>query len=452
MRLGLNCVHWDARNDLRDLTEALGSLVDVVVYSPTTLDPAPKGVEVRALEKPTVRDRLLMRVWNWAGELPRWDDQLLMALVAGNGPTSPSEIARMRAATRVRSLLPVKVGRRFLFSTLARSFCRDDLRDVDAFLFLTNVDRDLQTLKLWAAAMETGKPTALYVTSWDHSSNARLRWGGFQRYFVWARAMERDLWEDHNVYPTACRQVGASLFSLLERFLREPLSRPIQEPYVLFACALGNERLARRELELASELAEALRRRWPSWKLVVRAYPMAKLGTLLEDICSQPNVHVDARFLECHKDRRLDPEEIEEKYQWLKHCELFVHVGTTLGLECAYLDRPQVLWVDPLAEREGGLSRTALNPHIVRYLRAGAWPYEVSSAEEIEGILENLATLKETFAAHNRELARISPLRNIEAIAGDLASGMREVLEARGAVGDNSEMTGRSLGKSEWHE
>ena len=110
---------------------------------------------------------------------------------------------------------------------------------------------------------------------------------------------------------------------------------------------------------------------------------------------------------------------------------MVVHLGTTLGWEACYFDRPVLfLAMDDLADRQGGKDILGLPQfihqyHNDRYMILKNFPNIVKKSTELNDTLRRALAAPAEFLAYNRTVAEATPLRSLDDIAADI---LRELL------------------------
>ena len=158
--------------------------------------------------------------------------------------------------------------------------------------------------------------------------------------------MADDLHDLQGIAPSNIEKLGANQFGYIDRYLQtrnEPAFQAKMFPfsYVYFGAAIGIPGLVEQEIEVIKEAASALAEACPTWKLVVRPYPVLREWERYEALKQIDNIVLDDAFRQA--DRSVSDDMIMQKFRAIEQAEVFLHMGTTLGVEAAYTATPSVI-------------------------------------------------------------------------------------------------------------
>lgn len=296
-----------------------------------------------------------------------------------------------------------------------------EIDDVDRFLVITEVANTFFLARL----IKKNVLIDMYVYSWDHACKHVTMSKRASRYLVWSEGIAEDLVELQGIDRERIKVVGATQLSFVKQYLenndnRTPVPRP--NNYVYYGCGIGYEALATVEAALIEKVADALERVAPDVTLLVRPYPMLKSNRHLEKIAQRTNVQLDQKYRVNQKGRSLRDCDIFEKLRLQEHALAFLHCGTTMGLEGAYLDTP-VLFLD-LENLGGGRGERQFRQFVHQYHNEKYMIHDSINCVRTESELENALRLAvardDQLLAYNRHIRRGIELRDLENI--DLVS------------------------------
>jgi hypothetical protein len=428
MKLGVLLQYWDTRNDVRLLVAELARRFDVVLLAQERdrklFENSPYAVRY-------VGDRswFWSRFWGYCfllfGRIPRsrrnyYIDEYfkLEALTTG-------QKLRVGALLRLSRVLP----KWFSFDAYARRLApqaRVELGDLDAIFMITEIC-DPGTL---GQALRQRKKTAAYLYSWDHAPKHKRMSQELDWYFTWNAPVGDDLVELQGVPAERIQPVGSTQLVYVRDYLRDAAARRRQlaDDYVYFGCATGSPKFVRQEVRLIAWVAETLRTVAPELKLLVRPHPFLGDWTLYEPLRALPNVAFDDAYRQRATSRALTWEMMVEKFNRLEHARAFIHLGTTLGFECAYFDTP-MLFLAP-EDFDFGLPRQnrmhLLNffgqYHLEKYLHLTKYPSVVSQRAALRPALEAALGAPQSLLAYNEEIRAATPLRSLAEIVDQMSA------------------------------
>jgi len=422
MKLGVMLQYWDTRNDVRLLVEELARQHQVVLLTQENDRKLFKDSPwpVRYMRK---RSWFWPRFWSYIfmffGHVPRSQSNYYVDEYFKLESLTPRQRLRMRLVLDLSRILP----KFFSFDAYARLLAPQvqvELTDLDALLVVTEIC-DPGTL---GRALTLGKPTAAYVYSWDHAPKHKRMSRHLDWYFTWNAPVGDDLVELQDVPTERIRPVGSTQLAYVQSYMQNPTARQRQIPYdyVYFGCATGSPQFVRQEVRIIAWVADTLQKIAPNVKLLVRPYPFLGDWTLYEPLRALPNVVFDDEYRQGATSRALTPDMIVKKFNRLEHARAFVHLGTTLGFECAYFDTP-MLFLTP-GDFDFGLPRNhrmhLLNffgqYHLKKYLQLEQYPSVVTQKATLPAALTTALESPRALLPYNEEIRAVTPLKTIPEI------------------------------------
>jgi hypothetical protein len=278
---------------------------------------------------------------------------------------------------------------------------------------------------------EAKKPTWAYVYSWDHPCKHATFTRRLTGYFVWNELLVEDMEKIQGISSDACRVIGASQLAMLAHRPRLSSCRPIESPYIYFGCGVGSTEMAHQEVRLIRWVADTLAKALPDHKLVVRPYPMLTSDDPYSPLRGVANIQLDNGYRTGRPDRSLSSSDIEERLCWQEHASAFVHIGTTMGFEGAYLGCP-ILFLDPSDFDYGvphsyafHLRRFIHQYHNERYMLLEGYPNVIRRCSDLETTLQRVVRHRDEFMPYSRQIAAATQLRSLDAIASDIVCAIR---------------------------
>ena len=422
MRLGIAIQHYDARNDVRDLVALLSERIDLILFArPGHLGGFAAPGEVRYFRRAEAR-----RHWWWSqmfrffGGIPRSRNNFFI--------TEASKLALVDPVTRLKAMAALRtrmLGPRWLSATKylerLRGCDATPVEDVDGFLFIT----EYSDPAFLSHVLASGKPAWTYLYSWDHACKHTIMPAGVSGYLVWNTELARDMEDLQQVPVNQCHPVGATQLAYVKTYLDTPALREPALPhrYLYFGCATGHLAFALQEVRVIRFVAEVMAKELPSHKLVVRPYPMFARMDFFEELRQLPNVAFDEEFMRNRRDRSLTHQDIYHKLRLQEHADAFIHLGTTMGFEGAYLDTP-ILFLDLEDFNYGRPRRDLLHLrqfihqyHNERYMLQDGYPNVVRRTGDLAAAVRGAVRCRGDYLRYNRAISGLTPLRSLEAIA-----------------------------------
>lgn len=428
MKIGVLAQYLDSRNDIRDLLLELNKNVEVVVFI-RSADSKQRGllnsIKFRTIEIINNR-RIRNAVWKYLfmffGKIPTSSDNYLFAEKA---KLLHRHVSIVKRVIRRISLISTRLCNYISFDRYLSKLnyqCKTPLADIDVFLVISEVydDRFLSIL------LKMDKPVLLYVYSWDHPCKMKTFSHVVKKYMVWNEGLREDMVQLQNIQPSKIEVVGATQLAYITEY--NSLDRKFRRPkkYVYFACAFGYEDLVSQELNYIKTIASILHHDFPDVDLVVRPYPFLRNWDLYSELKSIPNICFDDQF------RAEDPEkvfltrgEIFDKFDLMSEALAFFHLGTTMGMECAYFRTP-IIHINYYDNQYFG---KMLNQyHNVKYLIKRDFPNIVVSYEDLRIVIRDVIYDKKDYLNYNRKVASETKIRSISEIAKSMVTLCQDTL------------------------
>jgi len=423
--LGLSVEHFDFRVDLHRFIEALAERVDVVIFTDRPFTQSVKGLkEVRLYRfRRSWLAGLAMRIFLVARRLPKSRNNFFLTELFGLTLLPAGRRRRGLFYLRLRRLVPWGIPVDAVLPWVGGGD-ETSLEGVDAFLHVTRIG----SLPFLRRAQISGKPNAAYIYSWDHPcKHTTIPRRGLRAYFTWNRGLSEDMVALQGVDPALLHEVGATQLAPLMEYLATPAARQrlVAGDYVYYGCGTGTPDLVRQEVAVILQVAAALRAAAPQTTLLVRPYPNLSDWTCYDPLRREGNVQFDW-FRKEGQGRELTPAQVFEKYNKIEHARAFVHLGTTMGWEACYFDRPVLfLAMDDFGTGPGGggildLRRFIHQYHNDRYMILSGHPNVVRRTADLEPALRGALEQPTEYLRYNQVVAGATPLRSLDEIADDL--------------------------------
>jgi hypothetical protein len=217
-----------------------------------------------------------------------------------------------------------------------------------------------------------------------------------------------------------CKIIGATQLCPIVDYLASSTMLPGQgrlegRPYFYFGCGTGYAPLSRREIRLVAELADLLKKEFSEHLLLVRPYPMFNDDSALAEIKSKSNVRIDDEFRSFQVGRSLRSVDIHKRLDLQRGSACFIHVGTTMGYEAAFLGCP-VVFINLIADSNTGgaddtesLATFARQYHVQRYL-VGRYPSVTNNLPEAMDALKTAVQSPGKMKSYNEYVSAETPL------------------------------------------
>jgi hypothetical protein len=223
-----------------------------------------------------------------------------------------------------------------------------------------------------------------------------------------------------------CKIIGATQLCPIVDYLSSTSTQPRQgriegRPYFYFGCGTGYAPLSRREIKLVADLADLLSKEFPEHLLLVRPYPMFNDDSVLAEIKAKSNVRIDDEFRSFQVGRSLRSVDIHKRLDLQRGSACFIHVGTTMGYEAAFLGCP-VVFINLSSDKNTedkhaieSLSTFARQYHVQKYL-VGNYSSSVNNLSEAVKAIKLAVESPEKLTAYSQYVSGDTPLIDMPTI------------------------------------
>ena len=426
--IGILINHYDARNDIRDLVAEIAQSHRVVLLSreKRLAHPLPVGVELRPLVSVHPSERKFWtKLFTWFGKLPRSKENYYINELFKLGRLTPLRQTFGKLKLNLQMWMPRFMSINQLLPIVSQCDATD-ISDIDSFLLIT----EFADIPMLARICDSGKPAWAYLYSWDHPCKHTVLTDRLTGYLVWNKKLALDMEELQGISQNKCKIIGATQLCPIADYLSSTSTQPRQgrlegHPYFYFGCGTGYAPLSRREISLVAELADLLKKEFPEHLLLVRPYPMFNDDSALAEIKSKSNVRIDDEFRSYQVGRSLRSVDIHKRLDLQRGSACFIHVGTTMGYEAAFLGCP-VVFINLIADSNTGgardtesLSTFARQYHVQRYL-VGNYPSSANNLSEAMNALKTAVSSPDRLIPYNDYVSSDTPLLPMAELTKDI--------------------------------
>ncbi len=355
MTVGFVVSFFDFRNDVRRVIAEVSKNHDVIIFGKPEhrdeiLRHLPDGIAFRLIDERTegMWNKLWVMLYVLFKKIPKSTENFfLMELYkASITPDHVLKAQNYRLLGWVRRL-PKVIAYDFYLNRLSYK-SNTDLSGIDQFVSFTAIADDFFHARL----LRENRPVKVYVYSWDHPCK-HVCFSKRAKYVCWNEPLRQDIIELQHIAPQQVSVVGASQFGYVVEYqnLKNNIARTYDFDYVYMGCAIGAFDLVASEVMVVQSVAEVLEQTNPTWKLVVRPYPVQANWTLYEPLRKLKNVVMDDSFRTL--DLSVKDGSILEKFEKIDNAKAFFHLGTTMGLEACFTDTPSFMIDYGYVERDG---------------------------------------------------------------------------------------------------
>lgn len=422
MKIGFVVSFFDFRNDVRRVMAEVANQHEVVIFGHAQHEAkirahAPAGAEFRVIdEQQTSRwNAYWERLYLLFKRIPdsRNNFFLMELFKISNNPDANAR-TKGRQLLGLIKRLPKVISYDFFLNRL-RYKSNTQIADIEQFICFTAIADDY----LLARLLRGNHPVKVYVYSWDHPCK-HVCFSNRTQYLCWTDDLKKDIVELQKITPELIKVVGASQFGYIHEFLQidtAQLTRSYDFEYIYFGCAIGITDLVVDEINVIRSFSKVLAQVYPTWKLVVRAYPVLSKWEYYEELRQLPNVVLDDGFRT--KDLSVKDDNILEKFEKIHFANGFFHLGTTMGLEACFTNTPSFI-IDYGFRSYTGLSLYSfIHQHQNdRHLRDLAPHNAVVSEDYLREILVEIDD--KDFVMLNERVQERYPLKSFKEFANDL--------------------------------
>lgn len=344
MKIAFVVSFFDFRNDVRRVIEEVAQEHEVVVFGRSEQAESiqahlPEGVEFRLIQERqgTLWNKVWEKLYLLFRKIPRSRANFfLMELFKASNQPDARQRAKALRLVRWMQGLPKALPYDTYLNQL-RYQGGTFLHDIDRFICFTAIADD----HLLARLIQEKKSVLVYVYSWDHPCKHTC-FSSRVRYACWSVPIREDVISLQNIPADRVAVTGASQFGYIEAYRHAQVPPPAYPfRYVYFGCAIGIPALVPDEIRLIKILATVLQQIKPSWKLLVRPYPVLTNWAFYEELRRVPNIVFDEDFRT--DDLSVQEGNILKKYATIEQAEAFFHLGTTMGLEAGFTNTPSFI-------------------------------------------------------------------------------------------------------------
>ncbi len=353
MTVGFVVSFFDFRNDVRRVIAEVSKNHDVVIFGKPEhkdeiLRHLPNGIQFRLIDERAAGfwNKLWVLLYVLFKEIPKSKENFyLMELLKASITPDPAIKAKNYQLINWVRRLPKIISYDFYLNRL-HYHSKTDLAGIDQFVSFTAIADDFFHARL----LRDNQPVNVYVYSWDHPCK-HVCFSKRAQYVCWNEPLKQDIVELQHIPTERVRVVGASQFGYVVEYqkLKNDIARTYNFDYVYMGCAIGAVDLVANEVMVVQSVAEVLQQTKPSWKLVVRPYPVQANWALYEPLRKLKNVVMDDGFRTL--DLSVKDGSILEKFEKIDNAKAFFHLGTTMGLEACFTNTPSFIVDYGYAER-----------------------------------------------------------------------------------------------------
>ena len=268
---------------------------------------------------------------------------------------------------------------------------------------------EISELHQYIQSLLNGDKVYVYVYSWDHIYKNIFYSNRVAKYFVWNEQQATALTEVHGIQHGKIHIVGSTLFSSLHEYLktralRHKMHNDTSRVKAMFAMSTGTKMLQQEELDYFEKLLQMN----PNIDFLLRLYPFYDASKIQRLTTYRNFLGLDTEFFSGKNDdsAALGP---HQKYDFIDNCDLFLHFGTTLGVEAAYLNTRSIL-LYPNGRTHKRL-RSFAEQSQLKWLR---------SVARKEDQVMRLPEFLEGFELVDEIVQKYFPLKSLDAIISDI--------------------------------
>lgn len=424
-KLGIVANYLDSRNDLRDFISSLEDEFELVVF----YKPAQKNVQeyfksmefrpIKTKVSKSLRNVFLHYWYKVFGKLPSSKSNYFITEKVAN--THPALTKWKRKDLQFTLWLSRFMPKFMSYDGYlnAISYAKNTrIDDIQKFLVFTHIYDDF----FYAQLLKQNKTIYTYVYSWDHPCKLKTFSKRPNKYLCWNSGLKDDLVELQKLDKNKISIAGSTQLAYIDKYLKEkPKCKVPEYPYIYFGCALGYPVMVKEEVKYIKQLSSALHSMNSKVQIIVRPYPFLALWDIYKSLEELGNVTIEE--YRRSDDNGLEIDAINQKFAMLEHAEAFVHLGTTLGMECAYFDTP-VLLINYGTDSKVKPTMVDIigQYHNIKYLTLDKFPNVINDPKDWTTMLEKMFADSNDFLPYNREIAKQTELRSFKQISKEVAT------------------------------
>lgn len=413
MKLGIAAQYINTRSDIREFIVELSKRHVIVLF----LNAGDLGfkkyfsdeVEIRQIKtaiKGSLRNIVMVFLFNLFGRIPKSRQNYFMTeqFKYSNASVKNIKYYLNYILFKLSRFTPKWLSYDRYLKMLAYSQSTG-ISDIDKFLLFTPIYND----HLLAQLIDEDKKISVYVYSWDHPCKMKCFSKKVDRYFVWNAGLKDDLLELQNIEPEKIEIWGSTQLTYIASY--KEMDCKLKEnkypfKYFYFGCATGYKKLVKEEVSFIADIAGILKE-FPEYRLLVRPYPFLALWELYDSLKQYENV-VFETYDKVSKDKINGLERtIFDKLNTIAHAEAFIHIGTTMGFEAAYFNKPvcMINYVDGKMRHVHDFIHQYQND---KYLCAAHYKNVIKDKVQLREVIAGIASGRD-FTAYNETIAGTTP-------------------------------------------
>ena len=376
MKVTMLVSHLELRTDLRELIKFLSQRLELTVIHKGA-DYSKPNVNAHTLSWPhqvlSLKDKVATKIFELFGSQtnhPQYRYRYNLRLIH---KLRGYQAIIQRIKSEIAYRWPIKFSYDSFADNLTSHKHFDEL-EADVVVAVT----DVIDTQAYNTIRNSTTPLLIYVTSWDHAPKFNKFFRQKIRYLVWSKSMAEDITKFHSVNSELFDVVGSGQLSFIHDFLNTSIDRtvyndipPIKDRYIFFPAAYGYPGLVEQELNFIRQVADIVKDCEALDYVYVRPYPLLKLQSAYDALLDHPCIRLD-RTVYHRNDELFTRDSIYRKLTVLKSAAMTMHLGTTMGLEAAYFDKPILTiagshWDDPQVSPHLRLSKSLNQFHIQKY-------------------------------------------------------------------------------------
>jgi hypothetical protein len=228
----------------------------------------------------------------------------------------------------------------------------ENITDIEKILIVSDVSNH----EILSFFLKENKEIFNYIYSWDHHFKHFTFSKKIKKYFVWNDNIKSDLILYHKISSNSIISAGSTQLSFVPKFDNIKTKKIFD---FIFIFSTGTDELISHEIELFKKLYMI----FPDKKWSVRLYPFTK-----KNFYDKFNFPSSVKIFYPNKKNYL--KNISDKFNQIMSSNYMIHIGTTLGLETAFINHKGVfLSFDKIKEIDNSIYNFMHQKQNDRYLR-----------------------------------------------------------------------------------
>lgn len=427
IRVGVLAQYLSSRNDIRSLVQSLNNQCEVYLYlkkaDKTYSNFFNKSINIQLISNSGTRywNYFLSVLYKLFGKIPKSKNNYY---ITEKFKITNSGFKKINYYFELLLLNLSKITPKFItydkyldLLTGKRNLIKSE---IDVFFCVTQIYDD----KHFANIIRTGKKVYNYVYSWDHPCKMKC----FSKkenvfYLVWSKQIKEDLIELHGINHSNIFIYGATQFMYLHQYLHNKKAisiPPAAYKYVYLAMSTGTSGLTSQEIKLFDLLIRKMTEIDSDIKILIRPYPFLKNWEPYDILSKHPSVTIEDNFRENASSFLVSEENLFNKYKTIERSHLFIHCGTTLGIEASILNVP-VLFVDLGKEMDLLQLDTFVHQYQNdKYLNLKEYPNVITTSREFTTVFKDSLLSVDSFLPYNIPCQMIAIPKGIKELTDSL--------------------------------